>query len=384
MKRFGSSANNRNVASIIGVGASLGLVYYAKTTQEQAYKRSIEFSKHQVKKVFTKEFPKPVYDLPRFERKELYLDVLDRSYRKIVLIEGASGTGKTTIAKELAHAISSSDKANRKGVIYFSSFPQVLSSREFFDSIVRSCDGFVDDSCNGYEAIRRASKEICLENEGRRNILVIDDAQKISKSDEVFKDIIGLFRGLIEDGDCDVILVVSNGSILKKMRRCSGLSSGSRLTYLKWPHIPDELMKQYLLENREKIFGEGSVSDSQINRFVRLFDSSFMDLQTIRSEKDFDKYISARLLDRKDEISIMRSQDPKLFDILEKIYKSENHTIRVKDLEVKPEFVDQLVDQKYLSYLNESSCVFHDRLTLEAMAEVICQTKKGFLSFLKK
>jgi hypothetical protein len=87
-----------------------------------------------------------------------------------------------------------------------------------------------------------------------------------------------LFRDLTERCGCDVILIVSNGSILKRARECSSLSSRSRLDFIKWPHFPGDKMKRYLIENRAEIFEKATVSEEQIGRFVQLFDSSFSNL----------------------------------------------------------------------------------------------------------
>jgi hypothetical protein len=99
-----NSTNKWTIASIIGVGGlmtSLGVLYYEKTSSEQIYIKNIDLSKKQVKKAFNREFPKPIYTIPRFDRKELYLDVLDRSNRKILLIESPSGTGKTKLRLQM-------------------------------------------------------------------------------------------------------------------------------------------------------------------------------------------------------------------------------------------------------------------------------------------
>jgi hypothetical protein len=140
------------------------------------------------------------------------------------------------------------------------------------------------------------------------------------------------------------------------------LSCEARLEYLKWPHIPDELMKRYLIENRNEIFPQKNISDSQIERFVKLFDSSFIDLQAIRMKKDFDNYMNRRLSNRRDDLALMRVHDYAFLSVLEKIYSAENHRIRVKDLRA-------IGEPNYLSYVDEASCAFHDRLTLHAMAE---------------
>jgi hypothetical protein len=110
-------------------------------------------------------------------------------------------------------------------------------------------------------------------------------------------------RGLVEDGDCDVILIVSNGSILKNARLCSGLTTNARLKYLKWPHVSDEDMKQYLFENRDKIFLHSTdVNIEQIEKFVSLFDGSFTDIISVQEISDLESYTKNRLITRRNEL----------------------------------------------------------------------------------
>jgi hypothetical protein len=45
---------------------------------------------------------------------------------------------------------------------------------------------------------------------------LIDDAQKFAANDTVFVEIMGMLRTLMETCGCDIILIVSNGTILKK------------------------------------------------------------------------------------------------------------------------------------------------------------------------
>ena len=190
--------------------------------------------------------------------------MLSRSNKRILLIEGASGSGKTIAAQELMYYVSRSrEEGTRRGVLYYAPRRPVTNSKDFFDQIVRSCKAHIG-SFNGYDALREACQESRKENYENRPLLVIDDAQKLAADDSVFADIMGMLRGLMEIDGCDVILIVSNGTILKKARSCSGLGSTARLDFLKWPHVPDEEMKRYILENREQIFQKDKVNDDQV------------------------------------------------------------------------------------------------------------------------
>jgi Cdc6-like AAA superfamily ATPase len=277
----------KGLLAVCGVAIGAGTLYLN-------YTQSFQFSKEQVKKAFHRPVSKPVYKLPRLERNKLYLHVLSCSDEKILLIEGASGSGKTAAAQELMYNVSRSrQEGTRRGVLYYAPRRPVTNSKDFFDEIVRSCKAQIG-SFNGYDALREACQESLKENYENRPLLVIDDAQKLAADDSVFDEIMGLLRGLMEIDGCDVILIVSNGSILKKARSCSGLSSKARLDYLKWPHVPDEEMKRYILENREQIFQKAKVNDDQISKFVKLFDSSFNDLRAIGTEDDVDSYMEQK------------------------------------------------------------------------------------------
>ena len=149
-----------------------------------------------------------------------------------MLIEGASGSGKTFAAQELLYNVSRSrEEGTRRGVLYFTAPSNVTSEMDFFAELVRNCNGFLDKSFTPYDVLTQACRESCKENYGNRALLVIDDAQTLAtiNNQEIFKGIMNKLRRLTEFHNCDVILIVSNGTILKKARRCSGLSSEARL-----------------------------------------------------------------------------------------------------------------------------------------------------------
>jgi ABC-type microcin C transport system duplicated ATPase subunit YejF len=344
----------------------------ARKANEEAYRKSFAFAKEQVKKKFHLQVPKPLYKLPHLKRNELYSNVLSRCSGRILLIEGASGSGKTKAAQELMYDISTSkQQENRRGVLYFPLRSPVTDSRVFFDEIVKSCYGQDEQiefsSFSGYDVLRNVCYELCKEDYGNRPILIIDDAQKLAANDSVFVEIMGELRGLMEIDGYDLILIVSNGSILKKSRSCSGLSYDERLAYMKWPHVSDEEMKRYIFENQKEIFKEKTVTEAQVLKFVKLFDSSFIDLNSIAEEKDLDSYMDAKLMKMRQIISSMQRNQK---EVLKKVYKAKNHKISLGELGSNLSSVaDELVNINFLAHVDEVNYMFHDRLSLEAMAE---------------
>jgi Cdc6-like AAA superfamily ATPase len=358
------------ISSWAGVGAFLvtsATVYISIRNYQQEYRKSFEYSKEKVKKALFLPVPKPVYRLPQLERKELIKDVLARCNEKILLVEGASGTGKTTTARELLCSVSKSHEGrSRRGVLFYTIPDPVLDAKNFFDDIVSRIHAHIEHF-KGIDVLREAFQESYEENEKKRVLFVIDNAQKLAENDKVFEQVMGNIRDLMEFGCCDIILIVSNGSILMKARSCSGLSSESRLDYMKWPHVNDEEMKAYLFKNRDKIFQNARVSDIQINEIVKLFDSSFTDLQALGTKKDIDAYMAARLMDRRDDIAGLENDKVR---ILKKIYAAKDHVVSRSELGGHPNVIiaEELVKLKFLARV-ERGYVFHDRLTLESMAK---------------
>jgi ATP/maltotriose-dependent transcriptional regulator MalT len=74
---------------------------------------------------------RPIYDLPRLGRE---IDILTACKKRILLIEGASGSGKTSAVRELIHDASVAGRA----VLYYSTRNPFSSSEEFFDRIIRN------------------------------------------------------------------------------------------------------------------------------------------------------------------------------------------------------------------------------------------------------
>jgi hypothetical protein len=121
-------------------------------------------------------------------------------------------------------------------------------------------------------------------------------------------------------------------------------------------------MRAYITENREEIFENAQISDLQIAKFVKLFDSSFIDLCAIRSmaQEDVDLYMKKRLENIKTVLGVMKKNQPEHFAILEKVYNAENRSLRFSDLgDLSVDVADELLRLNFLA---------HDRLTLEAMA----------------
>jgi hypothetical protein len=77
---------------------------------------------------------------------------------------------------------------------------------------------------------------------------------------------------------------------------------------------------------------------------------------------------------------MLRKHDKSAFDeALKKVYFGKGHKALESDLEVRREVIDRLVSMGILAFENESTCIFHDRLTLRAMEEEMKTiSKKGF------
>ena len=127
-------------------------------------------------------------------------------------------------------------------------------------------------------------------------------------------------------------------------------------------------MKRYILENREQIFQKVKVNDDQVSRFVKLFDSSFNDLRAIGTEDDVDSHMEARLMNRREVLGNMRIKQREHFAALKKVYDATNHKAAVDELGELSDVADELVNLNFLAHVDEVNYVFHDRLTLEAMA----------------
>jgi hypothetical protein len=136
---------------------------------------------------------------------------------------------------------------------------------------------------------------------------------------------------------------------------------------MKWPHVSDEEMKRYIFENQKEIFKEKTVTEAQVLKFVKLFDSSFIDLNSIAEEKDLDSYMDAKLMKMRQIISSMQRNQK---EVLKKVYKAKNHKISLGELGSNLSSVaDELVNINFLAHVDEVNYMFHDRLSLEAMAE---------------
>jgi GTPase SAR1 family protein len=351
----------------ITVTGIAGTLYYSYKGNENAFKQSTEYSVEKVRKEMLCQLVKPEFRLPYFDRSDLRKDVVNLANGKILIIEGASGSGKTTVIRELLYDLSSLN--GKRGVLYYSPCRFAKDSDEIFNEIVKRSGGSANQN-NGLEIFRKACVESYYSSKGKRSLLIIDDAQNLDYKNEVFRDSMGIFRDLSENAFCDVILVVSNGTILKKARSCSGLNS-IRLQYLKWPHIPDEEMEAYIKLNRDQIFAPGTISDEQISRFVKLFDSSFNDLQALKELRNktiqIDIFMNERLQLRK---AHLRSLKKEKFLILKKVYDSKNHRSSLDELE-NLDLAEDLAMSNFLSCENERFYVFHDRLTLQAMHELV-------------
>ena len=236
-RRVNLRSVGKGLLAVGGFAIGAGTLYLS-------YTQSFQFSKEQVKKAFHRPVSEPVHKLPRLERNKLHLHVLSRSNEKILLIEGASGSGKTVAAQELMHDVSRSrEEGTRRGVLHFAAPSVVTSVMDFFAQLVRDSNGCLGESFTPYEVLAQACRESCNENYGNRALLVIDDAQSLAVNQKTFQGIMNKLRRLTEFHNCDVILIVSNGAILKKARSCSGLSSTARLDYLKWPHVPNKMRR---------------------------------------------------------------------------------------------------------------------------------------------
>jgi L-rhamnose mutarotase len=150
---------------------------------------------------------------------------------------------------------------------------------------------------------------------------------------------------------------------------CSGLSTSSRLSYFNWPHVEDEAMKQYLREHEDVLFPKAAhkITESNIDNFVKLFDSSFNELLSFQNVSDLDSEMREKLDQRVKYLESIRTFKKKEeFDVLKKLYRSKNYQAH-ENLIGNPHSVEKMVNLNLITYKSENYCVFHDRLTLEAM-----------------
>jgi hypothetical protein len=64
----------------------------------------------------------------------------------------------------------------------------------------------------------------------------------------------------------------------------------------------------------------------------------------------------------------MRIKQKDNFAVLKKVYDATNRKVSVRALGKLSDVADELVNLNFLAHVDEVNYVFHDRLTLEAMA----------------
>jgi hypothetical protein len=181
------------------------------------------------------------------------------------------------VIEELLH-----EESTMRGVLYFRC-NGFANSERMWSEIVKTLNlTHPPEAEDAFSILRRAFVKAYKRTE-QRGLFVIDDAQRIFGSGEEEKalEFISSLRYLMEKHFCDIILVVSEGSIANQVRKASGVTIRSKVLF--WPAVADADMIHYIRESK---------IDVDATKFVQHFDSSFGALQIVRGYNGgLDRYI---------------------------------------------------------------------------------------------
>ena len=228
----------------------------------------------------------PTYpELSVKEQESVLKDIVFSNKASLVLVEGAPGSGKTTLVKKLLNERIARDRIP----CYYWSLKAYSSIdfRDMFFQLFGIEEAFSRDIIKGTIGVatlmnmfRRLKSE-----HGVPCVLVVDDAQRLLLSDQG-KQLALLLQECYQENLMTVIFIGSDGSSLGGFRQLSGYRA--RLTFRSLPPVPDERVKEYLMgpmhEHLKASGARRSFSEEMVDRVVSRFGGNFSDLRRFVSE----------------------------------------------------------------------------------------------------
>jgi len=249
--------------------------------EEERFLQSFENRIQRIERLLRREKPAPIYRLTKLDRSKLVEQLNASLGDSAVVIEGPSGTGKSSVVQEWVHV-----ESQKRPAFCFEMDFMPRTKSEFFDRLVASLLGDEEVRPNGETVLKAAFSRMATDSKNQRSLLIIDNAHNLWPSEQIGREIMDVFRTLFERLAVDVALIVSGDSLVDRIAACkaihltgshfSGPGFSERNVFILWPHEDDETLVRYLKDYYITAF----VSESNIRRFVEHFDSNFLVLVT--------------------------------------------------------------------------------------------------------